>query len=205
MVERALLFGKRNRKTDAAKEKRMTGGLSWFTADDGDVETRWSTANDLVSGNGSSNVWVPGSFSAGNFTNQDFLKFCELAFVYGSQSKDMWCGSGFMYYFQLLFEKFLRKSDSDGFFKSKIMVYESPWGDIRLHRHEEMTQSGYTNDAFLSDLNYIGYKHQAGHDVQVETNLQAPGVHTDKEGMYAYIGLNLNFWEAHKWITGLTK
>lgn len=204
-IERSMLLGQRWRGFTNQKRQRKMGGVTWFLSNGHAGNTTWSAANDLVDGNGTSRIWKIGDVTdTSNWSAMRIIEAMEPTFRWGNRDKVAFCGGGFITQFQRLFQNYLRLENDPKMFGLRNLVFESPHGTLRLVREEEMSLGGYGNDCLILDLDYIKYVVMKGQDVQIERNLQAPGAHTQKDGIFAELSLQLNFWEAHSWWTGIT-
>lgn len=202
-VERVMLTGQRGIKTEAGKPKRYTGGLFWWIGNGSAAYTSWSTANDMIAGNGTSRIWKVTDTDDNTLWSRDkifeyILKMTE----YGSRrNKITFVGDGFMYKFNILFENMIRLTNMVNKFGLMVMEFHTPKGILNLYPHAEMTHSGHTNMAFTADMDYLGYVYLSAkgknRDIHLQKSIQAPDVDGEKDQWIGELGFNPGFWEAH--------
>ena len=213
-LERTAFFGERKARFVGSKRKRYTGGAAWFIGgyvhyDNANPQsyTSWSTTADMVTGTAAalSQVWKVGDVqSSDNWSIDKFYQYSSKNFAYGSTTKWLFAGSGFMQAHQRLFREYLRLSQNDSIYSFEVLSMRTSFGTYKIVYDPELDDSQRGNDAFCIDLPNMNFVHLRGRDLEVQKNVQAKGDDELKDRLFGEIGFKINFHLSHSWITGLT-
>lgn len=213
-LERNMLFGKiKLSVNDSAKYR--TQGWGSFLGGDGATYGVYSSAGDLLTGNGTGRAWKIGS--PNNLTPENWMKVMGVVFDEGEMDKVLVCGMGFYIQLTLAFEGYwttpIPAIGSGGFnFDLTLDGIRTPGGAIRILLHPQMKGS-YYNDAFVFDLAHLGVKIYDGgsYDVgepHIWRGLSGNGLQENdatkiKLAWAAQMGAHMTYKDAHAYFFGM--
>ncbi len=185
--EYKLWFGRKFKKTVTGKPKRFTGGMHEFIFDE-------QSANFLDFGNSA--------------TNTTWNTQSETMFKLGSEAKWVFGGPGLMTLVDNAFTAaasvYTRNEQLSKKYLVKVMTLECTHGTFHFVREQALGDlPSYTNTGFVVDLPYINYMYLKGRDIQILKNVQTNDKDTEKNALFAEIGLHRSFGESAFWIYNL--
>jgi len=209
-IERAVVWGKRSQTFANSVATHLTGGLISYIAGDTTTYATYTAANDLVSGNGSSRIWVPGA--AANLDVNNLTTFTERLYEEGSSNKVLLAGSGFISAWIRAFEGYWRMpmtEDTAGSIGFGFSSYKTPFSSVPLRLLAyPMFKGAARNDALVVDLDYVQLVNLPGNDIHIwkgngGNGLQENDSDTIKWAWRAKLGVNVTYQLAHAYVTGL--
>lgn len=200
-IEHAFWYGKKRMLYENSKEQPYTGGMQyWLNLADTDYNpsiAAWSTTNDLVSGNNTSRVWRP----EGDFTEPNWLKYIELAFEFGNNSKVGFHGKSFLRCLEHIYGDKIRMTWDTSKLGLSIASFESQGKQIQFVHCPAMDYEDPTS-LFLVDIDKISIA--AMKDITPRLNIQDNDAQEEKGDYIAYLGLKPEFISAHSYVQNPT-
>lgn len=170
-IERAFLFGKKNKTTGANGQPiRTTEGIL-------NVITTYATANVD--------------------TEAEFETFLESAFAHGNVEKYALCGAAFVSMINLWGKNKLTLLPKDKVYGMQILQYVSAHGTLNLIKHDMLTGSRYGNYCITLDMEALSYRFLKNRDTKLLTNRQAAGADEIVEEYLAEVGLQMEQESRH--------
>jgi hypothetical protein len=185
--EYKLWFGRKFKKTVAGKPKRFTGGLHEFIYDE-------QSTNFLDFSNSA--------------TNTTWNTQAQTIFTLGSESKWVFGGPGLMTIVDNAFtgaaSVYTKNEQLSRKYLVQVMTLDTTHGTLNFVREQALADlPSYTNTGFVVDLPYIHYMYLKGRDVQILKNVQTNDKDTEKNALFAEIGMHRSFGESMYWIYNL--
>ena len=203
-VENKFFFGHKYLDFIDGEPRRFTRGAIDYILGGNDVA--YDSSKDMVSGDGSKRYWKIGATS--NLTKSNINKFVERLFNYGSTSKNKvaFCSPGFLTIFQDLFDSSLRLQNGETSYKLAITRYESSHGVLDLVA-DPVFYDLHKYDVVVLDTEYIAYRFIPDMDIHVDKGPNGKGIQSNAAKrmtyqMYAQIGFDITFPNAHAYIYG---
>jgi len=200
-IEHALWYGKKRLLYENSKEQPYTGGMQyWLNLADTDYNpsiAAHSSTTDLVSGNGTSRVWRPG----GDFTKPNWLKYIELAFEFGNDTKTGFVGKSFLRQLEHIYGEQIRFGWETTKLGLTIANFDSQGKRIQFVHTPAMDYEDATS-MFLVDIDQIAYAYMK--DITPRLNIQDNDAQEEKGDYIAYCGLKPEFISAHSYIQNIT-
>lgn len=199
-IEGARIFGIRSEMTDNGKKVRTTGGILWHLnqTNAGAGVNPWSSTTDLVTGDHTSRIWVPGN----DFTPQRWELFIVHAKQWGSDTKIGVHGRDFLRQLKSLYDDKIRLERTDTVMGITLNEYESQGFRIQFVYNPEMdTFPSTERGLLLLDTEYISDAYMT--DIEPRYNLQDNDERAEKGDYIADMGVKMHFIPAHSAILGL--
>ena len=173
-LEYKLLFGIRGKKTVNGKPKRFTGG----------VLEHVPTANKLDFG---------GATLATTWNTK-----AESIFNVGSEEKMVFAGPGMMTLVDNAFSgsagNYTKNEQLARNYLIRVMTLELTHGTLNFTREQALADlPRWTTNGFCLDLQYYQYMYMKGRDIQILKNVQENDKDTEKNALFAEIGLHRTF------------
>lgn len=216
-TERAFLFDKmlRNISSTDGVGYRMRGVIPFIVGDN--VGTSYSAAsgvytaaNDLVTGNGTSQIWRVGAKN--NFTPDNWEKVLAHIYQEGSSRKVMFCGPDFLALFRTKFRDYLHLSQEAaiaGKLGMRVRTWEHDFSNepMVIHMHHMMT-GAYSQDAVIIDFDRVRKATLPGGELKIwkgktGVGLQENDVETTKWAWRQQVAIDPLNVLAFCWITGV--
>ncbi len=188
--EYKLLFGRKFKKTVSNKPRRYTGGL-----------------HEHVKGtDGDSFIDFVNSATATTWNTK-----METVFTVGSESKLCLAGPGLMTLLDNAFTgtayNYTKNEQLSRNYLIRVKTLELSHGSLNVVREQALAElPSYTKTGFILDLMYLQYMYMKGRDVQILKNVQNNDKDTEKNAIFAEIGLHRAFGGdegTHFWIYNL--
>lgn len=195
-IELSLFFGRKSKTT-------VNGNIQWLTG--GATEFVPPAASAL---DGTSRLIDFGSA----FDLERQREIDEIVYRYGNsrQEKDWFVGGQYLTVLYNALEKFIVANDAlSRKYGWAVMDLELGHGTAHLHRHplftdQNTTQTAWSKDAVILDLDFLNLMIMADHNVQVKSNIQAPRAHKREDEIFCVKGLYRRFPDAHAYVYGIT-
>ena len=187
--EYKLLLGRKGKKTIAGKPKRAMGGVHEFIYS---AETDGTHFLDF------GNSATPTTWNTKS----------ETIFTFGSESKFVFAGPGLMTLVDNAFtgsaHVYTKNEQLSKQYLIKVMTLSLSHGDLHFVREQALADLPiYTKTAFVLDLEFFNYMYLKGRDVQILKNVQVNDKDTEKNAIFAEIGLHRSFAESNYWVYNL--
>ena len=210
-IEEAILNGKRSATVVDGDPVYTTRGFIPYVVGDGSTYAAYTAANDLVSGNGLSRIWRPGTID--NFNLDNWLTLMSRLYTEGMGNKLLLCGLGFYTTFLQSLEGYLNlplvtnTGESLGMSIGSWNHGISGASPLKIMQHHAFNGPRW-NDAVILDLDYIGLKTFGTGDISIwkgkgGTGMQENDVHTTKWAWEAQVGADMSYGLAHAYIQGI--
>ena len=203
-IERKFLLGHKYQDFVDGEPRRTTGGVLEYIL--GGNDTVYDSTKDMVNGDGSERYWKIGATS--NLTKANINKFVERLFNYGNPDKNKvaFCAPGFLTIFQDLFDSSLRLQNGETSYKLAITRYESSHGVLDLVA-DPVFYDLHKYDVIVLDTEYVAYRFIPDMDIHIDKGPNGKGIQANDAKrmtyqMYAQIGVDITFKNAHAFITG---
>ena len=203
-VENKFLFGHKHLDFVDGEPRRTTGGVLEYIL--GGNDTVYDSSKDMVNGDGSERYWKIGATA--NLTKSNINKFIERLFNYGNPDKNKvaLCAPGFLTIFQDLFDSSLRLQNGETSYKLAMTRYESSHGVLDLVA-DPVFYDLHKYDVIILDTDYVAYRFIPDMDIHIDKGPNGMGIQSNAAKrmtyqMYAQIGVDITFKNAHAFITG---
>jgi hypothetical protein len=173
-IENILFFGER--AISASEARRSTGGLD-----------EWISTNVKDFGGGISSL-------------DEIFDAAEADFRYGSKEKMLFVSRAVASNISLLAADLLRMVPEDKTFGIHIQKLISPHGVYNIVAHDLLVGDYYGKQAYVVDMDAVGYRFLQNRDTKLVTNIQTPGTDGRKDEYLTEFGLERAEEKRHgKW------
>jgi hypothetical protein len=182
-MERTFFFGEP--RAYASSYVRLTGGIDY-----------WLSTNDTSAG--------------GTLTESEFETFLRKTFRYGSNSRYLFAAPLILSVISMWAQGKLQMFPKDKTYGVAITQYLSPHGtinlikDIALEYRDVSYSTYYGGYAYALELEDVVYRYLQNRDIQLETDIQAPGDDAYKDQYICEVGMELHNEQKHAALTGVT-
>jgi len=190
--ERMFLFGEGLQDTGAGKDTNLTHARRTMRGVDSFI---------------ASNVTAAG----GVLTESEFEAFLRTVFRYGGSSRYLFCAPLILSVISQWAQGKLQMFPKDKSYGVAITQYLSPQGSVNLIREFMLENAGgvssvsyYGGYAFALALEEIRYRYLQNRDVQLETDIQAPGDDSFKDQYICEVSMEFRQQRMHGKLTGVT-
>jgi hypothetical protein len=183
-MERTFFFGEPI-KYGSTTYTRATGGIDYFLS-----------TNDTAAG--------------GTLTESEFETFLRKVFRFGSNSRYLFAAPLILSVVSMWAQGKLQMFPKDKTYGVAITQYISPHGsvnlikDIALEYRDISYSTYYGGYAYAVELEDVVYRYLQNRDVQLETDIQAPGDDSYKDQYICEVGMELHNEKKHAALTGVT-
>lgn len=184
-MERTFFFGEPKNYTGTTHPTRATGGIDYFLS-----------TNDTGAG--------------GTLTESEFEGFLRKVFRFGSNSRYLFAAPLILSVISLWAQGKLQMFPKDKTYGIAITQYLSPHGtlnlikDIALEYRDISYATYYGGYAYAIELEDCVYRYLQNRDVQLETDIQAPGDDSYKDQYICEVGCEFHNEKKHAALTGVT-
>ncbi len=201
-VELKFFLGHKYRDSVDGERRRFTGGAVDYIL--GGNNVAYDSTKDMVNGDGSKRYWKIGAVA--KLTKANVNKFVEQLFKYGNKNKVAFCSPGFLTVFQDLFDSALRLENGVTSYKLAITRYESSHGVLDLVS-DPVFYDLHQYDVVVLDTDYTAYRFMPDMDIHIDKGPNGKGIQSNDAKrmtyqMYAQIGFDITFPDAHAYIYG---
>lgn len=88
-------------------------------------------------------------------------------------------------------------------FGLQLRTYLTPVGRLTLIQDYTLKGTEYGDWMFIVNVKDLEYVYQNGLDIQLQTDVQTPGVHEDKDELFGYVGFGIQRPELHGYIKNM--
>jgi len=186
-MERTFYFGEPNSQTkNSTYPTRVTGGIDYFLS-----------TNDTGAG--------------GTLTESEFETFLRKVFRFGSNSRYLFSAPLILSVISMWAQGKLQMFPKDKTYGVAITQYVSPHGTVNLIKDVALEHAGvisntayYGGYAYAIELEDCVYRYLQNRDVQMETDIQAPGDDSYKDQYICEVGMEFHNEKKHGCLTGVT-
>jgi hypothetical protein len=141
---------------------------------------------------------------SGLMTETEFEAFLRDLFLYGENSRVMFCSPLVLSVISLWAQPKLQMLPKDKTYGIAINQYLSPQGTINLVRNMLLEESTYQGYSWALQMSELTYRYLNGRDIKFETEIQHPGDDTFKDQYIGEVGLELHQESLHGYIYNVT-
>jgi hypothetical protein len=184
-MESTFFFGEPKTTSVTTHPTRATGGIDYFLS-----------TNDTDAG--------------GTLTESEFEGFLRKVFRYGSNSRYLFAAPLILSVISLWAQGKLQMFPKDKTYGVAISQYLSPHGslnlvkDIALEYRDISYSTYYGGYAYAIELEDCVYRYLQNRDIQLETDIQAPGDDSYKDQYICEVGCEFHNEKKHGTLTGVT-
>jgi hypothetical protein len=184
-MEKTFFFGEPKSDTGTTHPTRATGGIDYFLS-----------TNDTSAG--------------GTLTESEFETFLRKTFRFGSNSRYLFAAPLILSVISLWAQGKLQIFPKDKTYGIAITQYLSPHGSLNLIKDNVLEyidisySTYYGGYAYAIELEDCVYRYIQNRDIQLETDIQAPGDDSYKDQYICEVGCEFHNEKKHASLTGVT-